>query len=308
MGAAGGNERGGVILFGQGLVIVLHEVAGFFLGGDFGGGPLVGAGGDFFELGAELVHEAVGVTAPIGVEIALGVVKYGDVEGDAEFKLEAISAVGGVDVIKEEAVESGLVPADAFSGMAFEGEKEAVKGLHVAHAAAKTTGEADGDSAMTGLGKQAGAVGDAGGVPAGAGELGGADDADDIEAFEVAAEAGEEIGGPDFDIIMGKYDDVALGKRQAAVIAIADAFGVMDADDLVFFIFEEIVVTGANILEERGLYAANDYRDHHLSLSLVPIQTRRGGVLAAMWILKTSSRCIRVERSLCRFVAFDASE
>ena len=103
------------------------------------------------------------------------------------------------------------------------------------------------------MGDLAEGVGRAGLEPVGADEAVGAGDADGVEDLEVGLEALGEEGGPDFDIVMGEYDDVALGAVEAAVVAFAEGFGVVDADDFVGFGAHEVAVMREMAVKLTGL-------------------------------------------------------
>ena len=67
---------------------------------------------------------------------------------------------------------------------------------------------------------------------------------------------------PNFDVIVTEYDDVALTRRKATVVAFAKRTGIVHADDLVLLIFKELAVLLGELIEFFGGVTANNNGKH----------------------------------------------
>src|SRR5881394_1584886 len=103
-----------------------------------------------------------------------------------------------------------LVPADPHDGVAPPGLEKTVKRLYAPdHCVPLATIERHGEFVLDRMGDLAKRVRRPHGVPAGGDEFGRSRHADGIEPLHVALKPWPKLGRPDFDVVVGKNNDLA---------------------------------------------------------------------------------------------------
>lgn len=272
----GGTPNGGE-LFGKHLVLGFHDGASFLLGRhEHGSGaeiPSVGLGrweGVFSQKGMV-------VLLPFGGEVARRLVEDGQVESDAEAVTHQVGAVRAIDVVDVKAVEGGGIPGDALYDVAAEGEEQAVHDLDAILEAFDGAPDGDDELILVRVADLAEGPGQTGRAPIRVDDSGSASHANGVAFLEMAFQTGDELPGPDFYIVVRKYDDIATGGGQTAIVALTQGSGIMNADDLRGLVFEQQTVVVTDAAKSDGVHTANDDGDHRTSLR------RRYGCIIAFY-------------------------